>query len=44
MVSNSHYVRYYVEFLDEILRHTTKKKLQNNLFTILTSMEMVALS
>ena len=37
-------LRYYVEFLDECLEAHNDNILQENLFTILTSMEMVALA
>ena len=44
MVSKSHYARYYVEFLDEMLEAHNDNILQENVSTIITSMEMVALS
>lgn len=36
-------LRYYVEFLDESLRSARDNILQENLFIVLTSVEMVAL-
>ena len=39
-----HLLRYYVEFLDEMLEAANDNILQENLFCVLTSSEMVALS